>query len=144
MASSVYLAAKQLGKVSKWSLTNLEMQKLIYLAHMLHLGQEKSPLIEERFQAWHYGPVQPDLYQQLKIFGSNPVKKIFSTPNDLNENSSESKHLESVHRLSSNKPLGWLVSVTTGKTVLGLKITGLMYAVSLYQTVILWTSTTRD
>lgn len=79
MAISVLSAAKRLGSQSGWTLSNLEMQKILYLAHMFHLGRTGGkPLVIGNFEAWDYGPVHPDLYHHAKIFGSDPVKNIFS------------------------------------------------------------------
>lgn len=93
---SVFDAAKHLCKESGWQLTNLQLQKLIYLAHMFHLGLFKSPLIEEHFEAWNYGPVQPDLYHKAKVYGSDPVENIFRSASDLDENSTEAMMLDKV------------------------------------------------
>ncbi|WP_267396983.1 MULTISPECIES: Panacea domain-containing protein [unclassified Sphingomonas] len=63
---SVLVAARTLGQESGWSLSNLVMQKVLYVAQMLHLGRTGKPLIAEEFQAWDYGPVVPKLYHALK------------------------------------------------------------------------------
>jgi uncharacterized phage-associated protein len=85
MAMHVLSAAKRLGARSNWSLTNLELQKLIYLAHMFFLGRKGEPLVSGLFQAWDYGPVHPELYHKAKIFGANPVENIFHSYPDLPE-----------------------------------------------------------
>ena len=77
MRVPVLQAAKHLCKKSKWEYSNLELQKILYIAHMFHLGAEGSPLVNGNFEAWEYGPVHPDLYQVLKIFGARPVSKSF-------------------------------------------------------------------
>ena len=77
MAISVLSAAKRLGSRSGWSLSNLEMQKILYLAHMFYLGRMGRPLVVGNFEAWDYGPVHPDLYHRAKIFGSDHVQDIF-------------------------------------------------------------------
>ena len=56
MAISVLEAAKHIGARSHWSLSNLKMQKLLYIAHMFHLGIYNKPLVCEFFEAWDYGP----------------------------------------------------------------------------------------
>ena len=73
MAINVLQAAKHLCKESDWSLTNLQVQKILYICHVLYYGQEKKPLIEGEFQAWLYGPVHPILYHFLKYYGADPV-----------------------------------------------------------------------
>ena len=75
MTVSVLSAAKRLGMTSGWVLTNLHMQKMCYLAHMFYLGREEKPLVDGHFEAWNFGPVHPVLYQALKQFGGQPVKK---------------------------------------------------------------------
>jgi len=73
MTISALQAAKFLSNLSHWKYTHLELQKLIYLSHMLHLGQYRQPLVAGRFEAWDYGPVHPELYQILKEWGNRPI-----------------------------------------------------------------------
>ncbi len=50
------------------------MQKLVYIAHMLHMGMcDDKPLVFGHFEAWDFGPVHPQLYHTLKRFGNKPV-----------------------------------------------------------------------
>lgn len=53
--------------------TPMKLQKLIYLAHGLHLARHEEPLIKEKVQAWSYGPVIPDVYARFKRYGNNPI-----------------------------------------------------------------------
>lgn len=75
MTIDVLQAAKCLGRMSNWRFSNLELQKVIYICHMLHLGQEEKPLVKGHFQAWDYGPSHPSLYHRLKCFGSSSIDK---------------------------------------------------------------------
>ena len=68
MAIDTFQAAKYLAKKSGWKYTNLELQKLLYIAHMIHLGKTGEPLFEDAFEAWNYGPVIPGLYYFLKSY----------------------------------------------------------------------------
>ena len=73
MAIDVRQAAKHLCKESSWSLTNLQVQKILYICHVVYYGQNKKLLIRGEFQAWDYGPVHPDLYHFLKKYGADPI-----------------------------------------------------------------------
>ncbi|MBE7729426.1 Panacea domain-containing protein [Komagataeibacter sp. FXV3] len=56
-------------------LTNMQLQKLPYIAHgwaLAGMGIDH-PLINEQPRAWRYGPVYPDLYRELKKYGSGKV-----------------------------------------------------------------------
>jgi uncharacterized phage-associated protein len=54
-------------------LTPLQLIKFVYLAHGWHLGIRGEPLLNERAEAWQYGPVIPSLYHALKVYGNRPV-----------------------------------------------------------------------
>jgi uncharacterized phage-associated protein len=79
MALHPLAAARRVCDARKWLATNLEVNKVLYLAHMLALGRSagERPLVAEHFQAWDYGPVLPSVYHHAKMFGSKPVKDIF-------------------------------------------------------------------
>ena len=74
MTVNVLSAAKRLGERSDWTLGNLQMQKMVYIAHMFFMGDTGPPLVAGTFQAWDYGPVHPKLYHTLKQFGADPVE----------------------------------------------------------------------
>lgn len=111
MALSPLVAAKRLCKTSNWSVSNLKLQKLLYLAHMFHLGKYNKPLISGRFEAWEYGPVQPEIYQEVKIFGSSPVGNIFRFFQDIEEGTEVELIDEAVKSLGDSPP-GKLVAMT--------------------------------
>lgn len=56
-------------------LSNLKLQKLVYFAHGWYLALHNTPLINEPVQSWRYGPVIPELYNELRHYGSAPVTK---------------------------------------------------------------------
>lgn len=111
MTVSVFAAAKRLGEKSGWSLSNLEMQKLLYLAHMFHLGHHEEPLVSGLFEAWDYGPVHPSLYHRAKVFGSSPVENVFHSAPDLDDGTEAELLDDAVEQLSHNRP-GRLVAIT--------------------------------
>ncbi|WP_207513153.1 Panacea domain-containing protein [Longitalea luteola] len=53
--------------------TQMKLQKLVYFAQGYHLAKYHEPLINETFQAWMYGPVIPEIYQDFKLYGSRPI-----------------------------------------------------------------------
>jgi uncharacterized phage-associated protein len=111
MAASIMQVAKTLGRLSNWSLSNLEMQKIAFIAEMLHLGREDTPLINEDWQAWSYGPVQPDLYHRAKIFGADPVRDIFVEP-ILAPHGSRSRAVHDAFNLMQNLTPGQMINIT--------------------------------
>lgn len=56
-------------------LTNMQIQKLVYLAHGWTLGACDEPLIEDPVEAWKFGPVVRKVYSALSKYGSAPVKR---------------------------------------------------------------------
>lgn len=53
--------------------TQMKLQKLVYFAQGAHLAKYNKALINETFQAWMYGPVIPEIYQDFKLYGSRPI-----------------------------------------------------------------------
>ena len=41
------------------------------------MSQFEDRLVTRDFEAWDYGPVEPDLYQKLKAYGSSNIADIF-------------------------------------------------------------------
>lgn len=57
-----------LCQLSEGKFTNLQIQKILYFANMLHIGKMGQPLIRNKFLAWKYGPVVRELYERLKEY----------------------------------------------------------------------------
>jgi uncharacterized phage-associated protein len=111
MSISPLAAAKRMCERSGWALSNLELQKLLYIAHMFHLGQTGRPLIQGHFEAWDYGPVQPAVYHHVKVFGSSPIKNIFHGVADLGPSPERDMLDAAIAQLGTWTP-GRLVAVT--------------------------------
>lgn len=71
-------AAKKVCRRSGWRLSNLELNKVLYLAQVrykrAHPGRR---LINTTFEAWDYGPVSPPVYHRSKAFGSDKIGNVF-------------------------------------------------------------------
>ena len=76
MTVRVLDAAQYLVDQRPATLTHLQIQKLLYLGHMVHLGVHDAPLVVGHFEAWDFGPVHPVLYHSIKHFGSRPIDEI--------------------------------------------------------------------
>lgn len=57
----------------------MKMQKLVYFAHGWHLGYGLGALSADHAQAWRWGPVFPELYHAVKIWGSGAIMRPVST-----------------------------------------------------------------
>lgn len=113
MSISFDSAAKFLCQQSGWDLSNLELQKLIYLAQVEHAEKyDGAPLQNGGFQAWDYGPVIPALYRRLKMFGHEPVADVLYNARALREGSpSEQTLLTTWEQFGGVKP-GELIELT--------------------------------
>lgn len=113
MTISVFKAAKRICELGNWKVTNLQLQKVLYLAEIVYLGRNNgTPLIDSDFEAWSYGPVNPELYKATKMFGAGPIKDFFYGMEDLDRNSPENKHLEDAWDKLGNVASWRLVSAT--------------------------------
>lgn len=56
--------------------TQMKLQKLVYLAHGWSLAGVGKPIIADSIEAWDYGPVIPKLYHALKTYGKHPIREL--------------------------------------------------------------------
>jgi len=61
------------GVNSRRAVDPMKLQKLIYFAHGWNLAIHGEPLIDERVEAWSYGPVVPSIYHAVKGNGADPI-----------------------------------------------------------------------
>lgn len=80
-------------------ITNLKMQKLLYYAQAWHLVYFNEPLFKETVEAWGWGPVIPEAYQEFKKFGYNPIQY---EGNGKEEQKFSKKQLGFLHSLYDN------------------------------------------
>ena len=66
------------AKASGRALTNMQLQKLVYIAHGYSLAILRKPLNKQRAEAWRYGPVIPDLYHALRQYKSGEVTELIN------------------------------------------------------------------
>lgn len=77
-------------------LTQMQLLKLVYIAHGWNLAVNGEPLVHESFHAWDYGPVAPELYDHLKYNGTQPIGRLIeSTDNVANRFFNKGREAES-------------------------------------------------
>ena len=77
---------------TKGQITNLHLQKIIYIIHGFSLALENLSIInddyDEKIEAWKLGPVVPSVYHEMKEYGNNIIKseKISLLTQEINDN----------------------------------------------------------
>lgn len=56
-------------------ITNMKLQKLVYIAYGWALAVLDRKLFEEPIEAWDHGPVIPSLYHEFKQFRGHPINE---------------------------------------------------------------------
>lgn len=79
---NVFEVARDICEAGNWEVTNLQLQKMLYIAQVLYIGlhNDHHHLFRANFEAWDYGPVAPTVYHQFKIFGNKPIQKFAFPP----------------------------------------------------------------
>ena len=109
---SVFQAAKSLCSLSGWNLSNLQLQKILYLAQVVYMGENNGDrLFDADFEAWDFGPVAPSLYHRVKSFGDEPVGNVFHGARPITDESRDST-LDRVGISLFKKTPGQLVAMT--------------------------------
>lgn len=113
MSISALQAAKVACEASGWKLTNLQLQKILYMAHMVFAGRHHGAMLidDDRFEAWDYGPVSPSVYHYVSSFGPRPIENIFRRVEDPHEGEEVSVIREAVKSLG-HLPAFRLVNIT--------------------------------
>lgn len=71
--NDIYALAKAFLCIS--SMTHKKLQKLCYYAKAWYLALYNRNIIEEQFEAWVHGAVQPDLYHRYRVYGFSDIPK---------------------------------------------------------------------
>jgi uncharacterized phage-associated protein len=61
--------------------SNLKLQKLLFLCHALHLVHKSKPLVHGSFEAWQYGPVSRIAYEAFRRYGERPITALAAQTN---------------------------------------------------------------
>lgn len=71
IANAVLERADERGR----SITNLDLQKIVYFLHGHFMKLQGRPLINTEFEAWTFGPVNKPLYDAFKSFNDSPISE---------------------------------------------------------------------
>jgi uncharacterized phage-associated protein len=83
MAYSVLAVGNAFIELSKRDgvpVTNMKLQKLVYIAHGFALALHHEGLFREPVHAFQWGPVIPELYHAVKHFGRNAITEKIPVP----------------------------------------------------------------
>jgi uncharacterized phage-associated protein len=109
---SALSAAREICERSDWTITNLELQKMLYLAQMVYMGDHAGePLFTGTFEAWDLGPVLPEVYRVVRAFGSGPIKDIFFGTSKIKDDDRR-ETLDAAFDQLSKRTAGQLVNIT--------------------------------
>lgn len=101
------------GRGHNWKLTNLKLQKLAYLAQGLWLAEhDGKPLFSERIEAWPYGPLIPDLYGSLRMYGREVVTLPITCNDAIPISSEEDNHIREVMNAFASKTASTLIKIS--------------------------------
>lgn len=79
------------------TITNLQIQKIIFFSHVSYLKSFGRKLVKNHFEAWEHGPVVRPLFDEFKRAGASPIKhraeildvmlgqKVFADPATISE-----------------------------------------------------------
>lgn len=87
IANVVLERAKELGL----SVTNLHLNKSLFFMHVDHLRDFDVPLVSAKIEAWEFGPVFREVYNQFKRYRKEPIRDFAKRVNY------ESGQLEDAH-----------------------------------------------
>jgi uncharacterized phage-associated protein len=85
MAARLGSVCKYICETGGWQVSNLQLQKILYLTQMIYIGRHGERLVDAAFEAWDYGPVEPTAYRRVRMFGSAPIQNVFFDARDFKE-----------------------------------------------------------
>ena len=113
MAARAESVAKYICEQADWKITNLELQKIMYLSQMIYMGRNAGDyLFDGDFEAWDYGPVIPELYHKVKQFGAGKIRDVFNGARSFKEDDPRRAFIEEMCEKFLNYTAGQLVSIT--------------------------------
>lgn len=100
MATTSHAVANEfirLAREQDKQLTNMQLQKLVYIAQGYSLAINDSPLYFHNTHAWQWGPVIPKLYKSLQKYGSGTVTEFLETSDKVEADSQDEEIIRAVY-----------------------------------------------
>jgi len=120
MISPLYAANNLIKRANEQgvNLTNLKLQKLLYILYARYYFDVKAALFPDRFEAWQYGPVLTNVYDIFKVEGSDPIVEMRPDPNGniliVSEAGKFGSSFDRVWEDYAHKSASYLVGLTHG------------------------------
>lgn len=86
----------RLAETQGKQLTNMQLQKLVFIAQGYFLAIHGTPLHLHNTHAWQWGPVIPKLYKSLQKYGSDFVTELLQSDDEIAPNSKEAEVINAV------------------------------------------------
>lgn len=113
MAARTESVAKYICSRGGWRVSNLQLQKIFYMMQMYYMGQnDGSRLADAAFEAWDYGPVEPELYRRVRMYGASPIEDVFTNARRFNGDDSRLALMAQVCDALLPLSAGQLVAIT--------------------------------
>lgn len=87
-------------------LSNLQLQKLVYIAHGYYMALYNKPLSEENFITWKYGPVSYSVYEEFKSYKGDIIPVDIDIATDLDNKEKEEFIIQGVVKMRELKGPG--------------------------------------
>ena len=121
MISPLYVANNMILRARKQgiNLTNLKLQKLLYILYARYYHDAGYSLFPDRFEAWQYGPVLTNVYEVFKKEEANTIIDLRPDANGevliASEKDTFGASLDFVWANYARKTAAYLVGLTHGK-----------------------------
>ena len=92
-------------------LSNLKLQKLLYYSQAFFYAKYETPLFSEKIEAWHYGPVVPEIYRKYKQCGSGSIS-VKDISNKFNFTNEQKEMIDEVFEYFGQFSASKLVTIT--------------------------------
>lgn len=82
---STQLVSDYILATSDGLLTPMKLIKLAYISHGFTLALTNEKLFRDKIEAWKYGPVIPNIYEDFKHYGGNEIQELSYCGTSLND-----------------------------------------------------------